>query len=293
MSQAIQTSAKKITVLGTGIMGAAIARNLRKKGFIVSVWNRTYEKAKALAEFGITVHEQVQEAVGGADIILTMLKDGSAISEVMDSALLGLSKGTIWIQASTVGIAANEQLEAIAAENDLTYFDAPVQGTRGPAELGKLIIIASGPLFGRHIVQSVFDAIGQRTVWVSEQSGMSSRLKLALNSWAFALTHGIAESLSIAESLGIEPSLVIDVVKDGPMDSLYFQLKSAAIMAGNYDPSFSLDNAIKDAELIVEASKRVGVKVDSVEAGLKRWKRAQQAGHGSKDMAATYFAKSL
>ncbi|WP_235428020.1 NAD-binding protein [Xenorhabdus khoisanae] len=122
---------------------------------------------------------------------------------------------------------------------------------------------------------------------------MSSKLKLALNSWAFALTHGIAESLSIAESLGVDPSLVIDVVKDGPMDSPYFQLKSAAIIAGNYDPSFSLDNAVKDAELIVDASKRAGVKVDSVEAGLERFKRAQQAGHGNKDMAATYFAKSL
>ncbi|MCC8378583.1 NAD(P)-dependent oxidoreductase [Xenorhabdus sp. PB30.3] len=291
MSQVVQKCAKNIAVLGVGIMGAAIALNLQKNGFNVSVWNRTYEKATALAEFGISVYEQVQDAVDDADIILTMLKDGNAVLESMNFALPGLSKDTIWIQASTVGITANEQLEAFAAENGLKYFDAPVQGTKGPAEQGKLIIIASGPLHDRDLVQPVFDAIGQRTVWVSEQSGVSSKLKLALNSWVFALTHGIAESLSIAEAMGISPSLVIDVVKGGPMDNMYFQLKSAAIMSGNYDTSFSLDNAIKDAELVVDASKRAGVKVDGVEAGLERFKRAQKVGYGHKDMIATYFAK--
>ncbi|KLU14851.1 MULTISPECIES: NAD(P)-dependent oxidoreductase [Xenorhabdus] len=291
MTQIVHANTNKIAVLGTGIMGAAIACNLQKNGFNVSAWSRTYEKAKNLEEFGVTVHKYVQDAVSDADIILTMLKDGDSVLKVINSALPNLSKGTIWIQSSTVGITANEQLETFAAENGLKYFDAPVQGTKGPAEQGKLIIIASGPLSDRNTVQSIFDAIGQRTVWVSEQSGVSSKLKLALNSWAFALTHGIAESLSIAKALGVDPSLVIDVVKGGPMDNMYFQLKSAAIISGNYDASFSLDNAVKDAELVIDAAKRAGVKVDGVEAGLERFKRAQQAGHGNKDMVATYFAK--
>ncbi|AZF38392.1 3-hydroxyisobutyrate dehydrogenase family protein [Pseudomonas sp. R4-39-08] len=282
---------KTVAVLGTGIIGAAVARNLQKNAFNVNAWNRTYEKATALSVSGVEVFEKAEDAVRGASIILTVLKDGPAVLEAMKAALPGLVKGTVWLQLSTVGVKANEELTAFAEQHGLEFYDAPVQGTRGPAEQGQLIIIASGSLSQREAIQPIFDAIGKRTLWVSEQSGVSSKLKLALNSWAFALTHGIAESLSIAEALGVDPALVVDVVKGGPMDSMYFQLKAASILSGDYTVSFSVANAVKDAELVVEAAKEAGVKVDAVAAGLNRFNRALQAGHGDKDMAASYLAK--
>jgi len=293
MTNSAQASAqsKTVAVLGTGIIGAAVARNLQKNAFNVNAWNRTYEKATALSVSGIEVFEKAEDAVRGASIVLTVLKDGPAVLEAMKAALPGLAKGTVWVQLSTVGVKANEELTSFAEEHGLAFYDAPVQGTRGPAEQGQLIIIASGGLSHREVIQPIFDAIGKRTLWVSEQSGVSSKLKLALNSWAFALTHGIAESLSIAEALGVDPALVVDVVKGGPMDSMYFQLKAASILSGDYTVSFSVANAVKDAELVVEAAKEAGVKVDAVEAGLNRFNRALQAGHGDKDMAASYLAK--
>jgi 3-hydroxyisobutyrate dehydrogenase len=293
MTNSAQASAqsKTVAVLGTGIIGAAVARNLQKNAFNVNAWNRTYEKATALSVSGIEVFEKAEDAVRGASIVLTVLKDGHAVLEAMKAALPGLAKGTIWLQLSTVGVKANEELTSFAEQHGLEFYDAPVQGTRGPAEQGQLIIIASGNLSQREAIQPIFDAIGKRTLWVSEQSGVSSKLKLALNSWAFALTHGIAESLSIAEALGVDPALVVDVVKGGPMDSMYFQLKAASILSGDYTVSFSVANAVKDAELVVEAAKEAGVKVDAVEAGLNRFNRALQAGHGDKDMAASYLAK--
>lgn len=293
MTNSSQASAqsKTVAVLGTGIIGAAVARNLQKNAFNVNAWNRTYEKAIALSVSGIEVFEKAEDAVRGASIVLTVLKDGPAVLEAMKAALPGLAKGTVWLQLSTVGVKANEELTAFAEQHGLEFYDAPVQGTRGPAEQGQLIIIASGGLSQREVIQPIFDAIGKRTLWVSEQSGVSSKLKLALNSWAFALTHGIAESLSIAEALGVDPALVVDVVKGGPMDSMYFQLKAASILTGDYTVSFSVANAVKDAELVVEAAKDAGVKVDAVEAGLNRFSRALQAGHGDKDMAASYLAK--
>lgn len=287
----VTTQNKTIAVLGTGIMGSAIARNLKKNGFEVHVWNRNYEKAKPLTDTGIIVNKDIADAVKDAEIILTMLKDGPAVVETINQAIPNIKQGKIWIQASTVGIDANTQLENIAKNHSLSYYDAPVQGTKGPAEQGKLIIIASGPLNNKDVVQTVFDAIGQRTVWVSENSGDSSKLKLALNSWAFALTHGIAESISLAEGLGVDPKLIIDVVTGGPMDNLYFQLKSSAILSNNFEASFTLENAIKDSELVIQASKEKGINVDGVEAGLARFKRAQQLGHSKEDMAASYFAK--
>jgi len=279
-----------IAVLGTGLIGAPVARNLRSHGFTVRAWNRTLAKAQALEFDGVQVFNTPAEVVSGADIIVTVLKDGPAVLEAMQVATPMLSKGAVWLQLSTIGIESIETLEAFAVQHGLRLYDAPVQGTRQPAEQGQLIVLASGPLAEREKVQPVFDAIGKRTLWVSEQVGTSSRLKLALNNWAFALTHGLAESLAIAKGLGVDPNLVVDVVSGGPMDSGYFQLKAAAILADDYTASFSIANAVKDSQLVVDAAAAVGVQVDTAQAGLRRFQRALEAGHGDKDMAASYLA---
>lgn len=279
-----------IAVLGTGLIGAPVARNLHKRGFIVRAWNRTAAKAQALASDGIQVFDSPADAVHGANIIVTVLKDGPSVQQAIQAAAPALSKGTVWLQLSTVGIEGIDALAALAEQHGLVLYDAPVQGTRQPAELAQLVILASGPLEQRAAVQPVFDAIGKRTLWVSEQTGASSRLKLALNNWAFALTHGLAESLVLAKGLGVDPALVLDVVTGGPMDSGYFQAKVAAILAENYTASFSIANAVKDARLVVDAAVQAGVQVDAAQAGLRRFERAFEAGHGDKDMAASYLA---
>ncbi|MDF3837849.1 NAD(P)-dependent oxidoreductase [Cupriavidus basilensis] len=279
-----------IAVLGTGLIGAPVARNLHKQGFRVHAWNRTAAKAKALVADGILAFDSPADALRGADIIMTVLKDGPSIQEALQAAAPALNKGVIWLQLSTVGIESIETLSALAEQHGLVFYDAPVQGTRQPAELAQLIILASGPLEQRAAAQPVFDAIGKRTLWVSEQTGASSRLKLALNNWAFALTHGLAESLALAKGLGVDPALVVDVITGGPMDSGYFQAKAAAILAENYTTSFSIVNAVKDARLVVDAAAQARVQVDAAQAGLQRFERALEAGHGDKDMAASYLA---
>lgn len=278
---------KTIAVLGTGIMGAPVARNLRKHGFSVRVWNRTRAKAETLASAGLDVADSPREAVEGADIVITMLKDGAAVLDVMESAASGLSGGAVWIQMSTVGVNAIEELAGFAKQHGLRLYDAPVQGSRQPAEQGQLVVIASGPAEDRDTVQPVFEAIGKRTVWVSDQIGAASRLKLALNSWVFALTHGAAESLAIAKGLGVDPALVADIVKGGPLDSAFFQSKAASILADDYTASFSIANAFKDAQLVMEAVEQAGLTADVAAAGLQRFRRALEAGHQDKDMAAS------
>ncbi|MFC9330742.1 NAD(P)-dependent oxidoreductase [Kitasatospora sp. NPDC057015] len=285
-----QTRTRKVAVLGTGIIGAPVARNLRKN-FAVSVWNRTHAKAEALAASGgIEVADTPAAAVAGADVIVTVLKDGPAVLEAVEAAAPALAKGAVWVQLSTVGVEAIGELAGFAERHGLVFYDAPVQGTRQPAENGQLVIIASGPTDRREDARQVFDAIGSRTVWIGEESGAASRLKLALNSLVFALTHGTAESLAIARGLGIDPALVVDVVTGGPLDSKYFQLKAAAILAGDYSTSFSVSNSVKDARLVVDAAEEAGVKVDGTAAGLRRFQRALDEGHGDKDMAASYLA---
>ncbi|SSW65127.1 NAD(P)-dependent oxidoreductase [Achromobacter agilis] len=278
-----------VAVLGTGLIGAPIARNLHKRGFAVRAWNRSQAKAQALSADGIEACASPADAVRDAEVVVTALKDGPAVDSVMQAAAPALRPGTIWLQSSTVGIEAIATLAALAELLGLVFYDAPVQGTRQPAELAQLIILASGPLAHRDTAARLFDAIGKRTVWVSEQPGAGSRLKLALNNWAFALTHGLAESLALAKGLDIDPALVVDVVTGGPMDSAYFQAKAKAILAGDYAPSFSIANAAKDARLVVDAAAHAGVQLDAAQASLWRFDRAAAAGHGDKDMAASYL----
>jgi len=286
------TKRSKVAVLGTGTMGLPIARNIAKAGFSVRAWNRTRDKAASLAEAGVTIADSVADAVREADLILTMLTDGDAVLKTMEAGATGLRPGVIWAQMSTVGAQAIPSLAGFADRHQLVFIDAAVQGSRQPAEQGQLVVIAAGTAEVRPTIEPVFSALGKRTVWVSEDSasGAASRLKLALNHYAFGLTHAIAESLAMAEQLNADPRFVIDVVSGGPMDNGYFQLKGASILKGDFAPSFTIGNAVKDARLIAHAARDVGLQADVAEASLRRFERAMSAGHGDKDMAASFLA---
>lgn len=121
----------KVALLGTGIMGAAMARNLIKAGMEVHAWNRSREKAEPLTEDGATVVDTPAEAAGGADFLLTMLSDADVIDEVVrDGVLPALAGGAVWLQMSTVGEEGNEKLARLAAESGVAYVDAPVSTLR-------------------------------------------------------------------------------------------------------------------------------------------------------------------
>lgn len=278
-----------IAVLGIGIMGAAVARNLRRKGFAVHAWNRTQQRAQALLAEDIQMFDQAAEAVRGAQVIITLNKDGPAVLQAMQQAADGLEDGAIWLQMATVGVDAIDELHGFAQARGLVFYDVPVLGTRQPAEQGQLVVLAAGSSSRRPLLQPLFDAIAKRVLWVGEEPGAGSRLKLALNSWVLALTHGAAESLALAKGLGLDPALVVELVSGGPLDSGYFQAKTQAMLSGDYSPSFTLANALKDAELMVAAAHKVGVRLDLAEAGIQRFQRALDRGHADKDMAASYL----
>ncbi len=279
-----------VAVLGTGIIGAAVARNLAAKGFAVRAWNRSPAKAQALVADGVTSFDDPADAVAGAAAIVTVLKDGPAVEEAMAAARSGIVAGAVWLQLSTVGVEATDMLATRARDAGLVFYDAPVLGTRQPAEQGKLTVLASGPHEGRDTAQAIFDAIGQRTLWVGDTPGASSRLKLALNAYVFALTHATAETLAIARALGVDPALAMEAIGGGPLDSGYFQGKGAAMLRGDFATSFSVENGLKDARLVVAALAGTGLHADLADASVARFQRAADAGHGDKDIAASFLA---
>jgi 3-hydroxyisobutyrate dehydrogenase len=282
-----------VGVLGTGIMGAAMARNLVRAGHTVRVWNRSAAKAEPLAADGALVAATPADAVREADVVLTMLHDGETVLEVIRQAAPALRPGTLWVQSTTAGLDDVAELAAWAAERGLVYFDAPVAGTRQPAEEGQLTVLAAGPQQHREAVRPVFEAVGARTVWAGTDaaSGGATRLKLVLNSWVLAATNGAPEALALAKGLGVDPQDFLSMVAGGPLDMGYLQLKAKLILDGGLTPaSFAVDTAAKDARLIVEAGRKHGVRLDVAEAGYDRFRRASALGHGEQDMAASYYA---
>ena len=279
-----------VAVLGTGIMGAPMARNLCSAGLDVRVWNRTRAKAEPLAEAGARVADSPRDAVEGADVLLTMLHDGPATAETVRAAAPGLRSGVIWLQCTTAGLEGLPPLAELGREYGLVFVDAPVLGTRAPAEAGQLLVLAAGPESARTGAGPVLEAIGSRTVWVGEGPGAASRLKLVCNSWVLAVTHGTAEALALADGLGVDPQSFLDAIEGGSLDMGYLRIKADTIRSGQYTPSFAVSTAEKDARLIVSAGEEAGVRLDVAEAGAERFRRAAELGHGDEDMAASYFA---
>jgi len=276
-----------VAVLGTGTMGAPMARNIAKSGLPVRVWNRTREKAEALADVA-TVADTVADAVTGADVVITLLWDTDGVADVIEQARGHLGEDAVWLQQSTVGVAGAARLAALAADLGVTYVDAPVLGTKKPAEDGVLVVLASGPDQTKDALTPVFDAVGSRTLWVGD-AGAGQRLKLVANSWVATVLEGVAESLSFARDLELDPELFLDAVKGGAMDAPYVQLKGHNMLAGRYDPAFTLAGALKDVDLILEAAQGSGTDLGLIPGARAHLARAVDAGHGDLDMAATYL----
>lgn len=279
-----------VALLGTGIMGAGMSRSIVRAGLPLHAWNRTEARAKALEPEGAVVAPTPADAVREADVIVTMLPDGEVVEDVMRHAAPGLRPGQVWAQTSTVGLAGVKQLARLAAKHELVFVDSPVLGTRQPAERGALIVFAAGPDRAREWVQPVFNAIGERTVWLGTAAGAASRLKLVVNNWVLAVTTATAETLALARGVGVDQDLFVQAVSGGALDCLYMQAKAAAIMKGDFTPNFTVAMAGKDAELIVTASQATGIRLDMAEAAARRFRRAAELGHADEDMAATYFA---
>jgi 3-hydroxyisobutyrate dehydrogenase len=285
----VVTEKLTVAVLGAGgTMGFPIARNLARAGLTVRAWNRSREKVEPLSRDDVRVVDSPDEAADGSDVTVTMLADADPVVECARKAFgtRAVADG-IWVQMSTIGEAGTERCSELARELGVGFVDAPVLGTKAPAEEAALVVFASGPPELHERAQPVFDAIARRTMWVGE-AGAASRLKVATNSWILAVVEGTAETLALAEGLGLDPQLVLDAVSGGPLDLPYLQMKGRAIIEGDFDPSFKLALAAKDASLVEESARRHRLDLPLLVTIRRRMEEGSRR-HGGKDMSATYL----
>jgi 3-hydroxyisobutyrate dehydrogenase len=267
-----------------------MAANLARAGFDVRAWNRTASRAAALTADGVTVAASPADAVKGAGILITMLADGPATDQALhgpDGLLEAVPTGITWIQMATVGLEWTGRFANSAARYGLSFVDAPVSGSQGPAEAGKLIILASGPGWLREAVDPVFAALGRATAWLGP-AGDGTRAKLVLNNWLADLTETTAETLAFARRLGLDPAAIVDLLASTPLGSPYATQKARAMLAGDYSPAFALKHALKDADLAATAARDSGAELALTGALLPRWRSAAAGGHADDDLAAVY-----
>jgi 3-hydroxyisobutyrate dehydrogenase len=280
-----------VAVLGVGIMGSAMARNLVAAGLRTKVWDRSPSATAALAAEGALAAGSPGEAVQDARVVITMLPTADVVNSVIfDGAVVdAFARGAVWAQMGTIGVTATTQIAGRLGQlrPDVGFADAPVSGSKGPAEAGQLLILASGPPAAQAIVSPAFSAIGRKTVWLGE-AGQGSRMKVVVNAYMSTLIEGVAEALELASRLGIDPAMLDETIEGGPLDAPIADAKLHKMERGDYAPEFPLEWALKDVDLALEAAG--DAKLPVLDALSRQWRAAVDAGHGREDVSAARLA---
>ncbi len=277
-----------VAVLGVGIMGSAMARNLLSAGLHTTVWDRSAAASAPLAAAGATVATTADEAVREADVIITMLPTAEVVRSVVldDTSTLGaLPRGCVWAQMGTIGLDATAEIDTrLDAERpDVLFVDAPVSGSKGPAESGQLLILASGPAAAQPVLEPVFAAVGRSAVWLGA-AGQGSKMKLVVNAYLATLIEGVAEAVELAAQLGIDTARLDEAIEGGPLDAPLADAKLHKMERGDYAPEFPLEWALKDVDLALAAAD--GASLPVLAALSRQWHAAVDAGHGRQDVSA-------
>ncbi len=213
------TSALRVAVLGLGIMGSAFARNAARAGLLVTGWDRSAERAAALAGAGVRAASTTVEAVREADAVVTMVADADAVFSVMEPSVLGAMKpGSAWLQMATIGVEGTERAIRLAATRpDVAFVDAPVSGSKYVAEAAKVIVLASGERErAGPAAERFFAAVAGDVHWLGP-AGQGTRIGLLFSAWVGILIEDVAEVSTLAHELGIDPQRFIDIVAGGPL----------------------------------------------------------------------------
>lgn len=278
-------SQEAVALLGIGTMGHGMAESALRAGVPTIVWDRDPSHTRALADLGAQVADSAADAAAEAGIVVTMVPDADAVMSIAtDQGMIdALTRDAIWAQMSTIGVAGIDRVAALVESRrpDVTLVDAPVSGSKEPAVHGELTIFASGPDAGRERVAPLFEALGERTIWVGAL-GSGSRMKLVNNTLLAFKAEGLASSVAVARRLGLAITSVVEALTDGPLLSQWDTAKLQRIAKDDYSAQFALALALKDVHLALDA---VDANRFEAFASLEHeWERAVDHGLGGEDL---------
>ncbi len=279
----------RLAFLGLGTMGLPMAGRLLDAGFPLTVWNRTKAAAAPLVARGARLAATPRAAAADADAALVMLTGPEAVDAVVhgdDGLLAGLRPGALLVDHSTCDPETERALYRSASERAVRFVDAPVYGSRRPAEEGTLVVLAGGDAADIETLRPIFAAVARRVVHAGPP-GAGAALKLAVNASGAHVLAGIATGLALAEAAGVDPSVFLDALAAGAFTSPLLALKGPLMAERRYTgAAFRLDLLRKDVSLARDLAAATGVATATLDALLATTDAAIARGHGASDLAA-------
>jgi 3-hydroxyisobutyrate dehydrogenase-like beta-hydroxyacid dehydrogenase len=270
-------------------MGSRMARNLRRAGFDVVVWNRTRARAEELGE---PIADTPREAADGAEALITMVVDAPEVEAVLfgeDGAADGLAPGSLVIDMTTIAPSASRKIAERLAQRDIHFLDAPVTGSSPKAEDGTLTIMAGGDPGDFERARPLFEAMGELIVHAGP-TGHGSMIKLLNNAVAAVTAAAIAEAFEIGEAYGLDLERLVQVMSAGAAASTMLDLKARPMLDRSYEPLFKLAHMLKDVRHCLEEAQALGEDFQLAADAEAMYAAAAQAGHGDDDFAAVVEA---
>jgi len=280
----------KISFIGLGIMGGAMAANLQKAGYDLTVHNRTKSKADALLAGGATWAETPADASADADVLITMVAHPEAVTGIAlgeNGFLDAMRPGTLWIDCSTVNPSFSRQMAAEAATRDIRFLDAPVAGSKGAAEGAQLRFIVGGAEEDVETARPLFEVMGSGVLHVGE-TGMGSSLKIVINYLLATSMLAFAEGMALGESLGIPQERLLDVLLPLPVVAPFLEHKRGRMESGEYPADFPLQWMQKDLQMAATPAYETGIAMPMGNAAKEAYRMAMRSGLGEADFSAIY-----
>ncbi len=284
------TTSRKITLIGTGLMGVPMSRNLLKAGHDLTVWNRTLARAEPLAKDGATVAPDAMTAITGAEFVITMLSDGFASGAVIEEALAAkaLSPGAVWIDMSSAKPEHARAQAKLLESLGFAHLDAPVSGGTKGAEAASLAIMVGGKADTYQTARAILEAMG-RPVHVGP-SGAGQLSKLANQTIVAVTISAVAEAMLLAEQGGADPAAVRAALKGGFADSVILQQHGERMTTGNFEPGGLTKFQVKDLNNTLDEAASLGLTLPATESVRDRFQHFIDAMDGAeKDHSGLYL----
>ncbi|HJU13074.1 MAG TPA: NAD(P)-dependent oxidoreductase [Candidatus Nitrosotalea sp.] len=275
----------KVGIIGTGLLGSAVATRLVNTGHETTVYNRTKEKARPLEKLGAKIANSPRDVAAASELVITIVKDSSAVESVSfdnGGIVEGMHEGLVVADMSTINPSSSRMISEKFKARGIMMLDSPVMGGPSLAEKGKLVVMIGGDKMTYEKCKPVFDAIGEKTFYLGS-SGSADAMKLAMNLQISILALSLSEGIILAKKSGLDPHLFLEV-----LNSTYFKtgmslLKGPKMAKGIFDPSFYLSVMQKDLDEINYTAKQFGANLPVARLANQLYKSAVKDGLGSID----------
>lgn len=286
----------RVGLVGLGLMGSPMGRNLLKAGFPLTVWNRTAEKSQKLQALGASVASCPEEVASQADLLLTIVSDPPALEEVLwgkQGALPALKKGSVLVDSSTVSPALARRVSKACSDQSVDFLDAPVTGGTWGAEKGELVFMVGGKKEVLDRVEPILRSVGKR-FFLLGPNGAGQTVKLAMNLILALEVQALAEGLELVTSSGVEPTKLIEVLQSSMGRAPVLDVKAPVILKRDFTPSFPLRLMHKDIRLAMELAKENGIELPAGTAAYQAYSAVKAAAKSDVDYAAiaSYWKKN-